>query len=129
MVVVEKGVLHSAESSALAASRACFLLMPTRALQAVSLRSAPSARFIWYLCRVDGVDARSLIKDAGVAQYFPPLVHGGRALWRVSFDLCEEGPHLSRDRLNTRGATRFRREQSNHLRDATDLRKDALHGP
>ena len=44
MVVVEKGVLHSAESSALAASRAFFLLMPTSALQAVSFRSAPSAR-------------------------------------------------------------------------------------
>ena len=66
--MVEKEVLHSAASSALAASRACFLLMPTRALQAVSFRSAPSARFIWYLCRVDGVDARSLIKDAGVAR-------------------------------------------------------------
>ena len=45
--------------------------MPTSALQAVSFRSAPSARFIWYLCRVDAVDACSLIKDAGVAQNFP----------------------------------------------------------
>ena len=53
--MVEKGVLHSAESSAFAASRACFLLMPTRALQAVSFNRAPSARFIWYLCRADGV--------------------------------------------------------------------------
>ena len=62
--MVEKEVLHSAASSALAASRALLLLMPTRALQAVSFRSAPSARFIWYLCRVDGVEACSLIKDA-----------------------------------------------------------------
>ena len=31
-------ILHSAASSALAASRACFLLMPTRALQAVSFK-------------------------------------------------------------------------------------------
>ena len=80
MVMVEKGVLQSAASSAFAASRALRLAMPTSALQAVSFRSAPSARFIWYLCRVDGVDACSLIKDAGVAQNFPPLVHGGRAL-------------------------------------------------
>ena len=62
--MVEKEVLHSAASSAFAASRAFLLLMPTSALQAVSFRSAPSARFIWFLCRVDGVDACSLIKAA-----------------------------------------------------------------
>ena len=38
-------MLHSAASSAFAASRAFFLLMPTSALQAVSFRSAPSARY------------------------------------------------------------------------------------
>ena len=49
MVMVEKGgeVVHSAASSALAASRAFFLLMPTSALQAVSFNRAPSAMFIW----------------------------------------------------------------------------------
>ena len=46
MVMVEKGVLQSAESSDLAASRASLLRMPTRALQAVSFNRAPSARFI-----------------------------------------------------------------------------------
>ena len=70
--------------------------MPTSALQAVSFSKAPSARFIWYLCRVDGVDVNSLMIDQGRgnAQNFPPLVHGRRALWRVGFDLREEGPHL-----------------------------------
>ena len=104
--MVEKGVLHSAASSAFAASRAFFLLMPTRALQAVSFSKAPSARFIWYLCRVDGVDACSLIKDTGVAQDVPPLVNCRRGFRRVGFYLRQESPHLSRDRLDldSRGA-------------------------
>ena len=39
----EKGVLHSAASSAFAASRALLLLKPTRALQAVSFMRAAAA--------------------------------------------------------------------------------------
>ena len=77
--------------------------MPTRALQAVSFNKAPSARFIWYLCRVDGVDACSSIKDAGVAQNFPPLVDGRRGFRWVGFYLRQERPHLARDGLNLDG--------------------------
>ena len=63
--MVEKGVLHSAESSAFAASRAFFLLMPTRALQAVSFNRAPSARFIWSATLDDLREAVTTLEEIG----------------------------------------------------------------
>ena len=65
MVMVEKEVLHSAASSAFAASRASLLRMPTRALQAVSFNRAPSARFIWSATLDDLREAVTTLEEIG----------------------------------------------------------------